>query len=147
MEPITLEQLPVLKARFGNFHDAVIHGVTLGLFSDQGKSAQTLRLLIGAPDHHAVPPTNYYEFVNIEFQLVGVESFVLIKPWNYNLSVIFEMGIFLQNGKIYFIEGISERTSEDDLSLENFVSARSPSLFLVAQEAYYRILPYAVRDF
>ncbi len=147
MERITPEQLIVLKARFGSFHDSVIHSISVGLFTDQRPSSKTIRLMIGAPDLDATQSSTYYEFMNIEFQLGGVESFALILPGNYDLSVIFHMDILFHAGKVYFIESASEITAEDDLSFENFVSAQSPSLFLVAQEAYYRILPYTTRDF
>jgi hypothetical protein len=83
--------------------------------------------------------------VNIEFTLVDVESFALIQAWNCEISVIFHMDIHLHDGRVYFVESTSE-TGCEDLIFEDYINSPS-SVFLVAREAYYSILPYETRAF
>lgn len=118
------EEIPSSLARFGEFHDALVRHVTLNFLSHSSSKSATV--LLSAQDF--LSSTNG-EWVNVLFELQGVQQFTLAEKRNTTVVVVYEFEIDIVDEFVRFDFGNTSFTNSD--------------FMLVAKQCHWSVLPYS----
>lgn len=123
------------RNRFGTFHDSVIHSVHYNIFKIRDRS---VFITLGTRDQTIESDENW---VNLTLEMRGMEKFVLRKPPNYSMSVIFHLNIGIFDGKIYMDFFPMDKDPND---ASGYTESEKPgtTLIVVCERCFWSTSPY-----
>jgi|GEM_PF-3993128 len=137
---LTSESIQSLKDKFGVFHDAVIHHVSIPIF--QPKPQRKIEVTLGARTRQE-PPEYEYKWHNVHFQLYQPIFYQIRLRENHFLGVILSMTINVSNEGIFldFFPYQAEIDNPSQHYREVFESGKGTFL-IAAKEGYFTISDY-----
>lgn len=136
LEPTDVSQF---LARFGNFHDAVIHEINIGLFSGK-QLPRKATIVLGVQDRLADN-----KWMNLILEIEGLTQINLFQRENYNFSIAnwLVIGFFDNKIGLDFFPGNRESPSPADFKERGNASNINK---WIGKECYWHLSDYEQRS-
>jgi hypothetical protein len=140
---LTAENLDAFRERFGTFHDAVIHSVEYGLFSNQlsPQKPTIVTITVGMRDWQIKSENKW---INLTFYVEQVQEMILQKSRNYALGIIFNLSLAFFEDEIYldFYPSTMKPISPEDFRESSIGSM----LLVIGKRCFWSVEDYQERE-
>lgn len=128
------ENLAEFRARFGSFHDAVIHDIYLHVLGRW----PYMRITLETIDLNASFDN---QWVNLTIEVREVTDLLVKKPWNYDIAVIFNLIVAIFDDQVHI--NFSPYWSDED-SKEGYQPSPHPEsdFIVIGKQCFWEVAPY-----
>lgn len=138
-QELTIDTLQELQARFGTFHDAVIHSVEFNIFDSKigkdGRDERNINIVLGVKDINQ-------QWFNLTFTIIQPTKYVLSKERRYSIGVVFNLNIDFFQDEVFLDFFPRNRKSVAPSDFEDNLDLNSVNFLVIGKKGYWHISEY-----